>query len=259
MRVHVIAILVLVLPAMALAPLEQKIHRERNRLRYGSAKAALTLHDSVSQSAWIALLAGFRGIVADFIWIQGHHYWETKQWLRQYRNMETTVTLQPLSVLFWDVGAWHMAWNIGYAERVATNNTTQAQGLKRERVWHEHAEAFLKRGIENIPNRYELYFKLGWLYEEKFKDDCRAAEYFAKAAAFPHVPSYISRMHARAQERCGDIKGAYRYWTNLWSQDHTKVDQQWNIVERELKRLEDLLNLPDDQRVFPKKTGATSS
>src|SRR5437867_5812428 len=139
MRVHLIAALVLTVPAMALAPLEQRIHRERNRLKYGSAKAALTLHDRISQNAWIALLAGFRGVVADFIWIQGHQFWENKQWLRQYRTLETTVMLQPQSILFWDVGAWHMAWNIGYAERIATNNLTQAQGLARERIWHEHA------------------------------------------------------------------------------------------------------------------------
>ena len=252
MRTHVIALLVLVVPAMALAPLESRIHRERNQLKYGSARVALTLPERISQNAWIALLAGFRGVVADFVWIDGHRYWETKQWLRQYRSMETVVTLQPQSVLFWDMSAWHMAWNIGYAEKVDTGNVTQAQGLQRERIWHEHAEAFLKRGIENIPNRYDLYFKLAWLYEQKFKDHCRAASYYAKAAEFSRAPAYVVRIYAHSLERCGDLKAAYAVWLNLWTQDHSKSNQTWNIVERELKRMEDLLNMPDTQRVFPK-------
>lgn len=250
----VIAILVLILPAMALAPMERQIHRERNELKYGSAKSALALPERISQSAWIALLAGFRGIVADFLWIRGHQFWETRQWLRQYRMIESTVALQPLSTYFWDVGAWHMAWNIGYAESIDTNNVTTAQGLKRERIWHEHAEAFLKRGIENIPNRYDLYFKLGWLYQQKFKDDCRAEQYYEKAVSFPNAPAYIGRVYARAREKCGDLKGAYAYWLNLWSQDHQTVNQPWNMIARELKRLEDSLGLPDNQRVFPKHT-----
>ena len=86
-----------------------------------------------------------------------------------------------------------------------------------------------------------------------FKDDCRAEKYFGKAASFTNAPTYIARLHARAQEKCGDLQSAYQYWYNLWNQDHAKVDQPWNIVERELRRLEDVMNLPDNQRVFPKK------
>jgi hypothetical protein len=155
-------------------------------------------------------------------------------------------------VLFWDAGAWHMAWNIGYAVSVDPANHTKAEGLKRQREWWDRATTFLLRGIENVPNRYDLYFALGWLYEQKYKDMCRAEECFAKAAQFKEAPTYVARMQARAQEKCGDIKGAYQYWVNVWSQDHAKVNQPWSVVEREIKRLEDVLNLADAQRVFPK-------
>jgi tetratricopeptide (TPR) repeat protein len=256
MRRNVIVVLVLVVPAMGLVPLEKRIHTERNRLKYGSAKAALSLRDRITQNMAIALLAGFRGIVADFTWIQSHGYWEKKQWLRQYLDLETVVMLQPQSVLFWDVGAWHMAWNIGYAVRVDTNNITQAQGLMRERLWHERAADFLLRGIENIPNRYDLYFKLGWLYHEKFKDNCAAAEYFGKAARFADAPSYSGRFYARALEKCGRPQEAYEYWKMLWQHDRGNPHQSWNVVEREMKRMEDQLNIPNDQRVFPRPAPA---
>jgi hypothetical protein len=257
MRRKLIAVLVLIVPVWLMLPLSQHIRSERLALKYGGANVNRKLRLDLGQGMAIALLAGFRGVVADFIWIQSHGYWELKEWLRQYRDMEVVVTLQPQSTLFWDTGAWHMAWNIGYAVSVDTNVYTQAQGLKRQREWWERAESFLKRGIDNIPNRYNLYFSLGWLYNEKFKDYCLAAQYFEKAASFPEAPSYIARMHARAQEKCGDTQGAYSYWVNLWTQDHTKVDQNWSIVEREIRRLEDLMNLPNERRVFPKQPEPT--
>ena len=99
----------------------------------------------------IALLAGFRGVVADFVWIQSHGYWEKKEWLRQYRDMEVVAMLQPLSTLFWDTGAWHMAWNIGYAVSVDPSNRTAAEGIKRQREWWDKARDFLQQGIENVP------------------------------------------------------------------------------------------------------------
>jgi hypothetical protein len=251
-----IAMLLIVVPMWLMQPLDNHIRAERQALKYGGAHVNRSLRLQLGQGMAIALLAGFRGVVADFVWIQSHGYWEKKEWLRQYRDMEMVVTLQPQSTLFWDTSAWHMAWNIGYAVSVDTNVYTKAQGLKRQREWWDRAGEFLKRGIDNVPNRYDLYFSLAWLYDQKYKDFCRAEELFGKAASFPEAPNYIARMEARAEEKCGDIKGAYAYWLRLWSADRNNSKQDWNIVEREIKRLENVLNIPDGQRVFPKKPDA---
>jgi len=251
MRAKLIAAALLIVPMWLLMPLDRNIRRERTRLDYGEIKVTRTIRDQVGQGTAIALLAGFRGVVADFVWIFAHENWERKEWLQQANKMQLATLLQPRSVYFWDAGAWHMAWNIGYAERVDTNNYTLAQGLKRERVWHERAAEFLQRGIENNPRRYELYFALGRLYEQKLKDDCRAAVPFGQAAAFTNAPSYVVRNYARAVEKCGDERFAYNIWRNLWLQDHEQVSQLWPVVERELRRLEDSLKLPADQRLFP--------
>jgi tetratricopeptide (TPR) repeat protein len=160
--------------------------------------------------------------------------------------------------MFWDLSQWHMAWNIAYAVRTDPANRTKAEGLKREREWQEKARDFLERGIENIPNRYELYFTMGWLYYEKLKDDCKAAEYLKQAAEFHDAPMYIGRLYARAAEKCGRVPEAYGYWKMLWHQDRNTPGQLWNVIEREIKRLEDQLNIPNDQRVFPKRTAVSN-
>ena len=252
MRTLWIVALVLIVPAVLLSPLERAIDAQRVRRRYGGARVTLEMRDRLGQGMAIGLLAGFRGVVADFLWIQNQGFWENKEWLRMYRNMELVTTLQPQSVLFWDSAQWHMAWNIGYAVRTDPANRTQAEGLKREREWQEKARDLLARGIENIPNRYELYFSMGWLYAQKLKDDCEAAEYYQHAAQFTDAPSYVGRFYARALEHCGRVPEAYEYWKHLWFQEHNKPYQLEGVLEREIKGLEDQLNIPNDQRVFPR-------
>jgi tetratricopeptide (TPR) repeat protein len=219
------------------------------------------VREAIGQNLAIALLAGLRGVVADFLWIQSHSFWEKREWLRQYRNIEIVVTLQPQAVMFWDLGQWHIAWNMGYGARSDPKNRTQAEGIKREREWHEKARAFLERGIENIPNRYDLYFMMGFLYYEKFQKHCdeppcteaycKAVEYFRKASSFPDAPQFVPRVYARALEKCGDYGAAYDEWKRLWFQDRSKVEQAWSIIEREIRQLEDRLKVPDNERVFP--------
>ncbi len=254
MKTRLIAFIMLVAVPVFLIPLEQQIRHERTYLKYGGTPTSLKMRDQVGQGMAIALLAGFRGIVADFLWIQCHTYWEQKEWLRQYRNMELVTTLQPQSSLFWDLASWHMAWNISYAVRIDPDNHTVAEGLKRERDWILKGKEFLERGIDNIPTDYDLYFKLGWLYWQKLQDDCEAADYFYRACQFPETPDYIRRLYARSLERCGRIHAAYERWKTLWNTETYGEAQARNVVEREIRRLEDSLQIPNNQRVFPQIT-----
>ena len=248
----------------ALLPLENALRTDRLQMKYGGAHVTFQLREAIGQNLAIALLAGMRGIVADFLWIQGHGFWEKREWLRQYRNIEVAVTLQPQSIMFWDLGQWHMAWNIGYGAFSDPKNRTKAEAIKREREWHEKARQFILRGIENIPNRYELYFTMGWLYFEKLSKDCddppcseafcKSADYLAMATSYPDAPQFVPRLYARALEKCGDLKAAYEEWKRLWRLDHSTTEQAWSIIEREIRRLEDYLQIPNQQRVFPQPT-----
>ena len=261
MKTKLIVVILLFAAGLAMLPMENSIRAQRLKMKYGGARVTFQLREAIGQNLAIALLAGMRGVVADFLWIHSHGFWEKKEWLRQYRDIEVVVTLQPQSVLFWDLGQWHMAWNIGYGALTDPKNVTKAEGIKREREWHEKAREFLERGIENIPNRYDLYFSMGWLYYEKLSQDCdeppcreaycKAAEYLKKASSFPDAPQFVPRLYARALEKCGDVMGAWEEWKHLWSLRGTGTEQAWNVIEREIRRLEDLLQIPNDQRVFP--------
>jgi hypothetical protein len=265
---RLLAVAVVAIPAWLMAPLQARIEQERQQLQYGGAPFTREMRDQIGQGLAIALLAGFRGVVADFVWIRGHHYWEKRQWILQAECLENTVKLQPRSTFFWDTGAWHMGWNIAHAERVGTNGITVAQGLLRERYWHQRARDFLERGIANIPNRFDLYFKLGWLHQQKLIRACggdpacekehhrQAAELYAQAGDYDAAPTYVSRDAARALEKAGDPRAAYEFWVEkIWRNDRrirSAMDRA--IVEREIRRLEDALDIPATSRVFPKAT-----
>ncbi|MEI6084860.1 MAG: hypothetical protein WCS70_11220 [Verrucomicrobiota bacterium] len=267
-RARLYAALLIAVPAWALLPLQHQIESERRQLQYGGSPVTREIRDQIGQGLAIALLAGFRGVAADFIWIRGHDFWEKRQWFKQAECIENTAKLQPRSTFFWDSGAWHMAWNIAYAERIGTNDSTVAQALTRERYWHQRGRAFLERGVQNIPNRFDLYFKLGWLHEQKLRRDCggypacekaeyaKAAELFDKASEYPNAPVYIARDVARCLEKSGDLRAAYDYWCNkIWRADRrirNNLDRA--IVEREIRRLEDRLDIPTSSRLFPKVT-----
>jgi len=252
---------VLLVPAWLLLPLERQLHEQRRLLKYGGAPVSVEMRDRLGQGMAIGLLAGFRGLVADSLWIQNHGFFERREWLRMYRNMQLVTTLQPQSVTFWDVSQWHLAWNIAYAVRTDPANHSRAAGIKREQEWLERAVTFLEDGLRNIPNRYDLYFAMGWLCWQKLDDPCRAADWFQRASTFPDAPSYVGRMYPRTLERCGRAKDAYEYWKRLWRNGNPApfrdgIDAR-TVIERELRRLEQELPVPNDQRVLPAPSAAT--
>jgi tetratricopeptide (TPR) repeat protein len=268
MRNKLLAILVLVLAAVLFSPLENRIHAERARMKYGGAQVSLSLREKLGQGTAVALLAGFRGVVADFLWIQNSGFFERKEWVPMYRNIELATTLQPQATLFWESGAWHMAWNIGFSVSKDPKNENAAQGIRREREWHQKARDFLLRGIQNIPNNDQLLFALGWLYTRKLAKDCdgdadceraaycKAAEYYDQAAKLPGAPTYNGRECARAWEKCGQVWDAYKYWRKLWNMDRSTPRQVWTEIEKNIKRLEDELAIPEANRA-PRKPDGT--
>src|SRR6266478_2299781 len=142
----------------------------------------LDVREKIGQLGFIAALSGFRAMLADFLFIEAHVAWERTEWGRVLLLFRQVTTLQPRAVLFWDMAAWHMAWN---ASTAAMNDRTQprlALRIKAAREYFQLGKDFLERGIKNNPERAELYEALGRLYRDKYEDHEHASEFFAKAA-----------------------------------------------------------------------------
>ncbi len=66
-RAKLFAALVVIVPAWAMLPLGNQIYSENVQLKYGTTHVTRELRDRIGQGMAIALLAGFRGVVADFV------------------------------------------------------------------------------------------------------------------------------------------------------------------------------------------------
>ena len=232
---------------VAKLPMEQAISREHRRLHFRAVDFNLDLREQVGQLGFIAALSGFRSLVADVLFIQAHVAWERTEWGRVLLLFRQVTTLQPRAVLFWDMAAWHMAWN---ASTAALNDPRQprlALRIKAQREYFALGKDFLERGIKNNPDRPQLYEALARLYRDKYNDHEHAAEFFAKAAKLPGAPSYAKRFAAYELAQCaGRERDAYDRLHALYASGEK---ERVPTLLRHLKELEIKLDIPLDQRI----------
>ena len=237
----------LVLFGAAKLPVEHAISEAHRQLHFRAVDFNPDLREQVGQLGFIAALSGFRSLVADALFIQAHVAWERTEWGRVLLLFRQVTTLQPRALLFWDMAAWHMAWNAGTA---ALNDRTQprlALRIKAQREYFALGKDFLERGIKNNPDRPQLYEALARLYRDKYNDHERAAEFFGKAAELPAAPSYTKRFAAYELAQCaGREREAYDRLHVLY--DSSEKERLPTLLRR-LKELENKLDIPLDQRI----------
>jgi tetratricopeptide (TPR) repeat protein len=228
-------------------PVERDLAALHRQEHFRGVEFNLDLREKLGQLGFIAALSGFRAIVADGLFIQAHVAWERTEWGRVLLLFRHVTTLQPRATMFWDMAAWHMAWNASVA---AMNDQTQprlALRVKAQREYFALGKDFLERGIKNNPDRPQLYEALARLYKEKYKDHERASEFFAKAAALPGAPSYNRRFSAYEFSYCeGREREAYERLRKLY--DEGQKERLPTLITR-LKFLEDKLGIPQEQRI----------
>ena len=220
------------------------LHREEH---FQSVEFNLDLREKLGQLGFIAALSGFRGIVADALFIQAHVAWENTEWGRMLLLFRHITTLQPRVLLFWDTAAWHMAWNASVAAMNDPSQPRQTLRVKAQREYFALGKDFLERGIKNNPDRPELYEALARLYKEKYRDHQRAAEYYAKAATLPGAAPWDRRFSAYELSYCeGGESEAYNRLRSLY--DEGEKERLPTLIKR-LKFLEDKLEISQDQRI----------
>jgi tetratricopeptide (TPR) repeat protein len=202
----------------------------------------LDLRDNLGQRGFTAALSGFRAIVADFVFIQAHVAWERTEWGRVLFLFRQVTTLQPHVPLFWDMAAWHMAWNASAAAMNDPSQPRMALRVKAQRDYFALGKDFLERGIKNNPDKPELYEALARLYHEKLNDHERASEFYEKAATLPGAHSYDRRFSAYELSDCeGREREAYQRLRALY--DEGERERLPTLIKR-LKFLEEKLAIP---------------
>ena len=116
-------------------PGERALFVQHRQLHFRDVEFNLDLREKIGQLGFIAALSGFRSMVADVLFIQAHVAWEQTEWGRVLLLYRQITTLQPRAILFWDMAAWHMAWNASVA---AMNDQTQPRLALRVKAQREY-------------------------------------------------------------------------------------------------------------------------
>ena len=247
MRIFVVLLSVALFGA-AKMPAEQAISAAHRSLHFRTVDFDPGLREQIGQLGFIAGLSGFRALVADVLFVQAHVAWERTEWGRVLLLFRQVTTLQPRSILFWDMAAWHMAWNASAAAMRDSTQPRLALRIKAQREYFQLGKDFLEQGIKNNPERPQLYEALARLYRDKYNDHQHAAEFFEKAAALPGAPSYAKRFAAYELSHCeGRERVAYDRLFALYA---SGARERLPTLIRRLKDLEIKLDIPLDQRIL---------
>lgn len=240
---------VLVAFGIARLPLEKALDESQRAAHLRSAKLDLGLREQIGQMSYAAALSGFRSLVAAFLWIEAHTAWEQTAWGRMVGLFQSVTTLQPRSLIYWDIASWHMAWNAAIAARNNPKEPSEFLRMKAEREYHRLGRYFLERGIANNPDRPMLQERLGVLLRDKIGDHAGAAEAFDKAAAMPDAPPYVKRLAAYEVAKCpGREREAYDRLRAIYlAGEKERVPS----VVTQLAEFEEKLGIPAADRLAP--------
>jgi hypothetical protein len=216
---------------------------------------ALQLTSSLAaagQGATVALLGGFRALVADAIWIRMYGLWERRDLPGTQNLIQLVATIDPRPVYFWlngarilayDLAAWRIEAAGGY-ERIG--DAAEAEiGLEQGSLAVRHLDAAM--GFH--PSSADLWIERANIQLNRLRDPAAAAESYRRAWEQPGAPYYAARLHAELLRRTGRKREALAWLTRLHPALPPADDAAAApTVLRRIRELEDDLGVPAETR-----------
>lgn len=189
----------IVLLLLLLSPIQDKIDLQRQRM--GFEKRLLLMPGEIAGSL---VLSGFKGLAADLLWLKVEDLFHSGQSFKMLPLFKSVTFLQPKFITPWAVGGWHLSYNIA----------SEFKDPDQQKTWIQAGVDFLKEGISYNPERYDLYFELGWTYYHKVQNYPEAVKYLEMASRFPG-PDYVKNVLAHAYEKNQQIDRAIKTWEEI--------------------------------------------
>ena len=181
------------------APVWAEIRARQPALRLDSAAAA-------GQGLSLALLGGFRALVADAAWIQMYALWEKRDLPGTETLARVVTTIDPRPVYFWLNGARIVAYDFPAWRIEAAGGYDAVPAEAQRAVRHEQARAALRllgAAVALHPASPELWVEQANIELNRLGDLDAAAATYRRAAALPGAPYYVARLHAEILRRAG--------------------------------------------------------
>jgi tetratricopeptide (TPR) repeat protein len=165
---------------------------------------------------WIVAAAGFREVVASWLWIKCDELFHQGDYQALVPIMHAIVRLDPHQIDVYATGAWHMLYNFVDSQE------------RSDRRYIPEGLGFLADGIKNNPDPFDLYHEMGWmLFDDKLRRYEEATGYFIQAAEH-HSPPYYHHTIAHSYEREGNIDACIDWWGRFMKETQADLKKQPN-------------------------------
>ena len=198
LRRIVMAIILLAVAGVARLPFEQKRTRELQARGILEPPLNASLREELGQSFFIAVLGGFRSVVASLVELKTIQPWQEAQWGLVDEYYAICNRLQPREWHYWDQRAWHAGINASDHYRYEVTRNPALQGLKTRQAMAK-AIAVVREGIGYCPDVHQLYERLRMLEISELNpepDQLAAARACERGAQCPGAPPYLARFAA---------------------------------------------------------------
>jgi hypothetical protein len=167
------------------------------------------------------LSLGYDGLLADLYWTRvvqyfgGKHHVKAKQYELLKPLLQITTTLDPHLIVAYEFGSVFLAQQPpeGAGDPMA-------------------AAELVKRGINQNPSQWRLYYSLGFIYWQELHDAKSASQAFLKGSQIPGAQVWMKVMAAALAQHSDDHQTARYLWTNIYQNSEDTL-----IKQNALKRL----------------------
>jgi hypothetical protein len=120
-------------------------------------EAAIGQIDTGSFMMKLFLLGGFRGIVADILWLRAEEQKKDHDWDRLKTTVELITKLQPHFLSIWTFQGWNLAYNVSVEWDAPEDKYT----------WIKEGIKFLEEGVAKNRRSPDLIWDTAWTYYHK--------------------------------------------------------------------------------------------
>ena len=212
--------------------------------RAQARQPALRLDASMAtagQGVTLALLGGFRALVADVAWIRMYTLWERRELPAVQTLLQLSTAIDPRPIYFWINGARIMAHDFS-AWRTAAAGGYEKIGPEAElRISREQgalALRHLEAAMQHHPASADLWMERANIELNRLRDVAAAAESFRRAWEQPRAPYYTARLHAEMLRRLGRKEEALAFLIRL--HPGLPPDDEGAARDRVLERIREL-------------------
>ena len=139
----------------AMFPYGAWLTEEKKRKDLG--EAAIGQIDTGSFMMKLFLLGGFRGIVANYLWLKAEENKRDHDWDRLKSNVDLITKLQPHFLSIWTFQGWNLAYNVS-VEWDAPDDKYE---------WIKQGIKFVQQGVDHNRRSPDLIWDTAWFYYHK--------------------------------------------------------------------------------------------